>query len=419
MVYVEEDEAGGDQSVFSMRLVVLGVLAPALLLGIAVGIALPLIPVSAVRLGGDLATAGFVAALLPIGKIISDLPAGALAERIGDRRAMVLAAVLAVIAFAGAAAAPTLWLLEISILLLGVAIGVFQLARHAYVAAVAPPETRGRVLSTLGGMHRLGYFFGPFLGALVIVGSSPERAYWLGMGFAVATLVVLLAVSPSEEDRAVTTAQAAPAPGLLRVVVRHRRLFLTLGSATVLVGAVRGARVTVLPLWGAFLDLDPETISLIFGLSGGLDMLLFYPAGKVMDRFGRLWIAVPSMLTMAAAMCLLPLTDSALGLSVVAGLLGLGNGLGSGILMTLGADVAPPDARSSFLGVWRLFQDTGEAAGPLVVAAGAALGSLAAGIYAAASFGLLSSAALARWVPEFSPFGTRMASGRSDRGGQE
>ncbi|MBA2694506.1 MAG: MFS transporter, partial [Actinobacteria bacterium] len=72
---------------FPMRTVVLGVLAPSLLFGIAVGVALPLIPVSATRLGADLATAGFVAALLPVGKVVADVPAGALASRIGDRAA--------------------------------------------------------------------------------------------------------------------------------------------------------------------------------------------------------------------------------------------------------------------------------------------------------------------------------------------
>ena len=397
---------------FAVRPVIVGVIVPALLLGIAVGVALPLIPLSAARLGGDLATAGFVAALLPVGKIISDLPAGALAARIGDRAAMLLAGVLAVIAFVGLAAAPVLWVLALSVLLLGIATGIFHLARHAYVAEVAPPHVRGRILSTLGGMHRLGYFVGPFLGALVILGGSPRPAYWLGTGFAVATLAVLAAVRPATGDRSTASAGAAPAPSLLRVIVRDRRMFMTLGSATFLVGAIRGARLTVLPLWGAYLGLDAEVISVIFGISGAIDMLLFYPAGKIMDRFGRLWIALPSMLIMSVAMALLPLTDSAAELTVVAVLLGLGNGLGSGIIMTLGADVAPADARSSFLGVWRLFQDSGEAAGPLVVAAAAGLGSLAAGVYAAASFGALASAALARWVPRYTPYGTRMGTPR-------
>jgi MFS family permease len=332
--------------------------------------------------------------------MLADLPAGALASRIGDHRAMLVAAALGLVAFAGTALASHLWVLAASVLLLGAATALFHLARHAYLTEVTPVDRRARVLSTLGGMQRLGYFIGPFLGAVVIVSSSLGPAYWLGAGCMVATLAALL-VSRGSRNRTAADA-SAPALSLRDIVRQHRRLLLRLGTATLLVGAVRGARQTVVPLWGESLGLDPETISVIFGLSGALDMLLFYPGGKVMDRYGRLWVAIPSMLVMGVAMALLPLTDSAVTLCLAAALLGLGNGIGAGIIMTIGADVAPADGRSSFLGVWRLSQDLGESVGPLVIAAGAVLGSLAGGIWVAASLGAASSAALGRWVPQFS-----------------
>jgi MFS family permease len=382
-----------------MREVVLGALLPALLFSIAVGVVLPLIPTSAIRLDAGLATAGFVASLLPVGKMLADVPAGALASRIGDHRSMLVASVLGLGAFAGTALARDLWVLAASVLVLGAATALFQLARHAYLTEITPVDRRARVLSTLGGVQRLGYLVGPFLGALVIVSSSLEPAYWLGAGCMVATIVVVLLTGGSVNG----DAESGGAPLSLGSIVRsHRRLFVRLGTATLLVGAVRGARQTVVPLWGEYLGLDPETISVVFGLSGALDMLLFYPGGKVMDRFGRLWVAIPSMLLMGLAMALIPFTDSATTLCLAALLLGVGNGVGSGIIMTLAADVAPAEGRSSFLGVWRLSQDLGESVGPLVIAAGTALGSLAVGIWVAASLGGASSAALGRWVPRFS-----------------
>jgi MFS family permease len=92
--------------------------------------------------------------------------------------------------------------------------------------------------------------------------------------------------------------------------------------------------------------------------------------------------------------------------TVVAMLMGFGNGIGSGILMTLGADVAPPAIRSKFLGVWRLCADSGSAGGPLIVSAAAGLGSLALGISAMGVTGVVAAAALLRWVPRYSPFAT-------------
>lgn len=401
MATVKRDGSSVVAVAFPLRPVVFGALVPALLFGIAIGIALPIIPASATRLGADLAVAGLLAALLPIGKVLSDLPAGALASRIGDDNAMVLAAMLGVIAFAGAALAPSLLVLEVSILLLGCSTAVFHLARHAYLTEVTPATHRARVMSTLGGMHRLGYFVGPFLGALVLVGGSISPAYWMATGCAALALIALLAARSPRADR---PARVRPAERvtLVSVARAHRRPLVSLGTASLLVGAVRGARQTVLPLWGEHLGLDPATVSLIFGLSGALDIVLFYPAGHVMDRLGRLWVAIPSMVTMGLAMALLPLTSSVVSMSLVAGLLGLGNGLGAGIIMTLGADVAPAEGRSAFLGIWRLFQDAGEGMGPLVITAGAAVGSLAGGIWVTATFGGLASWAMARWVPRYS-----------------
>lgn len=158
----------------------------------------------------------------------------------------------------------------------------------------------------------------------------------------------------------------------------------------------------MLPLWTDSLGYDASTTALIFGLSGAVDMLMFYPAGRVMDLYGRLWIAIPSMIVMGLGMLALPWTTTLVGISLVALVLGFGNGIGSGILMTLGADTAPAAQRSKYLGIWRLFGDVGSASGPLVVAGGAALGSLAAGISA---MGILSAgaiAALGRWVPRWS-----------------
>ncbi|GAA4415055.1 MFS transporter [Georgenia halophila] len=405
---------------FPMRTVVLGAFVPTFVFGVGLGAMLPIIAPSAVARGADLATAGVVAALMPIGQILADIPAGALATRIGDRRAMIIAGLVAAFAFAGAALSPGLVTLGIAVLAVGAASAVYNLARHSYLTEITPPLQRARVLSTLGGIHRIAQFVGPFAGALVIHGGQVHHAYLLGAGTAVAATITIAVTrdKPGTRGPDAVASAAGPAPGLAEMLRTHRSMLTSLGLAVVLVGCVRGARQTVIPLWGEHLGLDPAVISLIFGLAGGIDMLLFYPAGKVMDRMGRLWIGVPSMLVMGAAMVALPFTGSATGLAVTAGLLGLGNGMSSGILMTLGSDVAPGVGRARFLGMWRVLQDSGMALGPLIVSGGAALGSLAAGIWVTGALGPCASAALARWVPRWTVHAnrtTRRRAGIGDR----
>jgi len=45
----------------------------------------------------------------------------------------------------------------------------------------------------------------------------------------------------------------------------------------------------------------------------------------------------------------------------------LANTLGSGIVLTLGADLAPPDARNQFLAAYRLEVDAGVAVTPILL----------------------------------------------------
>ena len=105
---------------------------------------------------------------------------------------------------------------------------------------------------------------------------------------------------------------AVRAPATLRSVgADHAKIFLTVGLGALLVAAVRASRQAVIPLWAESIGLDAATTSLIYGLAGGIDMLVFYPAGKVMDRKGRAWVAVPSMLIMGVALLLTPFTHGA------------------------------------------------------------------------------------------------------------
>ncbi len=423
---VEMGHSLRSQPMFPLRTVVFGALIPTLIFQIGIGAILPVLVPTAVGLGSSLAAAGMVAALLPVGQLLADLPAGALAARVGDRMAMVIAGVVAAAAALGAALAPGLLTLAAAVVGVGAASAVFNLARHSYLTVVAAPDHRARVMSTLAGAHRIGQFLGPFLGAFVIAAGEVRYAYVLAAVAAGAAVLVLVLApslgaaqqrSPRYSLRCVAGRRKSGAggnsPTLRQLLREHRNVFTSLGVAVLLVGAVRGARQAVIPLWGAYLGLDPATISLIFGLSGGLDMLLFYPAGKIMDHYGRLWVGIPAMLTMGGAMVALPFTADILGLSVAAAVMGLGNGLSSGILMILGSDVSPSAGRARFLGIWRVLQDGGAALGPLVVAAGAALGSLALGVGIAGILGIGAAGALVRWVPRWSVYANRTTQRRA------
>ncbi|GAY07602.1 MFS transporter [Pseudonocardia sp. N23] len=393
----------------TLRSMAPSVFLPATVFEIGNGAVIPVVAITAIDLGATTGTAGFLVALLGIGQLVGDLPAAALAARLGDRRAMVLAGVVAMAGMLGCFVAPSLPVLGVCLFVLGMCSATFYLARQAYLTDVAPLNLRARALSMLGGSHRVGLFIGPFVGAAVISLTSLRAAYIVAVvtaGIAASLLVLIPDIEPAGgAGKAVAT--PAGGHGLLATARAHRRVLTTLGIAVLAIGAARAARQTVLPLWAVHIGLSPEATSLVFGIASAVDMALFYPAGKVMDRHGRLAVAVPSMLILGGAISVLPLTSGIVGLTVVAMVMSFGNGIGSGIVMTLGADVASPDNRLRFLSMWRLMGDTGNAAGPVVVSVVAGLATLAAGIVAVGGVGLVAAGALLVWAPRFSPFATR------------
>ncbi|RXZ45878.1 MFS transporter, partial [Agromyces binzhouensis] len=74
---------------FSWRSIVLPAYLPTLLFSLGEGALVPVIPVVAVDRGASLALAGLIAAMLMVGGLVGDLPAGWLVARIGERPAMI------------------------------------------------------------------------------------------------------------------------------------------------------------------------------------------------------------------------------------------------------------------------------------------------------------------------------------------
>ncbi|MQA03490.1 MAG: MFS transporter [Streptosporangiales bacterium] len=377
-----------------IRTMLTAVYLPCLVYAIGQGAVIPVIALTARDLGASVAVAGFVAALVGVGQIVGDIPAGALASRVGERNAMIVATAVAALGLTGCLLAPSVWLLAIGIFGIGLATSVWQLARLSFVAEVVPYQYRGRALSTLGGVQRVGMFLGPFVGAGAMHVLGGKGAYWVYLAAALAAGGLLLLVTDVTKHQVPTE----PVP-TLSVLKQHWPILRTLGFTALLFGAVRSSRQVVIPLWADSIGLSPTTTSLVYGISGAVDMLLFYPAGKVMDRYGRMWVAVPSMVLLGVAHLLLPLTHQASTLLLVGIVMGIGNGIGSGLVMTMGADAAPATGRATFLGAWRLAPDVGMATGPLTVSAVSAAIALGPAVLTMGGIALAAVVALHRWVP--------------------
>ncbi len=353
---------------------------------------------SAKALGANVAEAGIVATLLGIGALLCNLPAATVTARYGERRAMIGASLFCSLSLLLCVLASSVLWLALGVLLFGMGSSVFLLARLTYLTETVPLPLRARALSTLGGVMRIGMFIGPFLAAALMHWLDLAGAYWV----AIAAMLGAGLLSFSVPDLIVPQAKSGapqPSPRLLQTMRAHWRAYATLGSVCALVNGIRACRQVIVPLWGLHIGLDPATTALVYGIMGAMDVLLFYPAGRIMDIRGRRWAVVPSMLLMAAGFAWMMFSDSVLSFTLACMLIGLGNGLGSGIVMTIGADISPANGRTQFLGGWRFLNDIGSSGGPILVSALAAAATLATGISLISAVGLLAAALFWRWLP--------------------
>ena len=389
-----------DKEPFRLRSLVFSVYLPTIFFSIGQGAVIPAIPLFARELGASVAVAAFIVALRGIGQLIGDVPAGLAVSKWGDKGAMVAGTALIGVVAIGASLSPTPLMLGALVLVMGIGWSFWQIARLAYVSEAAPLEQRGRALSMTGGMNRIGNFIGPAIGGFLAEYAGLEAAFLLqaAMGLAAAAMMFIVVREGTGAQQMLMSEGIRGR--MVETLVTHHDIYLRAGPPVIALGVLRQARQVFLPLWGEQIGLGAGQIGLITSASFFIDASIFYPVGLIMDTKGRKWVAVPCLITMAAGLAILPLTDSFAAFLAVGLLTGLGNGFGSGINMTLGADFAPDVGKGEFLGVWRLVSDVGQGGGPVVISAVTALATLGAASIVTGGIGFVGAALLILFVPE-------------------
>jgi MFS family permease len=358
----------------------------------------PIIALTALQFGASVGLSALIVGLVGVGTLVGDLPASWVATRLGEKRALAVACLFDAIWLAVAFLAQSLVVLSIAIFAIGLSGSVIGLARQSYLTEATPVQYRARALSSLGGAYRIGSFIGPLAGAGIIALWSLQAAYVFAALMCLFAAVVNLLLPDLPDEALARRSDGGERPKLFSVLRSHSKVLATLGIGVLSMGVVRMVRQTVLPLWCESLGLDATHTSLIYAVSMGIDMSLFFLGGYIMDRFGRMWVAVPSMTILSFGLICLALAHSVTTVIIVACVLGLGNGIGSGIIMTLGSDASPDIGRQQFLSGWRLLSDSGQALGPVLLSAITTVASLAVATVSVGALTLVGTAWMGYWI---------------------
>ncbi len=381
---------------FSRVSLILPIYIPAFLLSTGIGIVSPTLSiyVKSFELSYTLTTV-----VLAVG-VLGNVPAGVMVERLGRRLSMLLGLVMIGLSTVGMGVATNLFQLMGAQLVGGIGNALWMLARHAYMTDVIPIANRGRAIALFGGVNRMGTFAGQF--GSIFLGVNLRLPFFIYTGIVVLNFILCFFFIPGTRPSRQRNDKKRPyLRNLLEVSRQHIRILATAGIGQVCVQTLRRGCHIIIPLYAdEVVGLTTRQVRSVVMVSSAVDMSMFPIAGFMMDRFGRRYATIPGICIFATGMALMPFTGTFTWLLLAAVLMRLGNGVASGTMMTLGADLAPREGTGEFLGLWRLTGDFGGSAGPVVVGNIADLFGLGYSGFALGGIGYLAVSIFLWLVPE-------------------
>jgi MFS family permease len=358
------------------------------LVGAMVGLersVLPLVGRDDFGLSSDVAILTFVVAF-GASKALANLAAGALADRGGRRRLLMLGWLLALPVPVLIAFAPSWWLIVAANLLLGASQGIAWSMTVVMKIDLAGPARRGLALGLNESAGYLGLAATAFASGVLATTIAPRTVIWVG-GLAIAIIGAVATIvfvrdtgdHVTHEQRRHGDREAMPLKAAFRESVRQP--VLRACSQAGLVNNLNDALAWGLaPLYLAEHGQSTARIGAVAGVYPAVWGLLQVGTGWFSDRVGRKPLIALGMVIQAGALVLLVAGNGAFPPALgAAALLGLGTALVYPTLIAAVSDVVEPRDRAAAVGVYRFWRDTGFVVGAVLVGLAAdGLGSAAA-----------------------------------------
>ncbi|MEX2599605.1 MAG: MFS transporter, partial [Dehalococcoidia bacterium] len=353
----------------------LSLLVPALLLGLGRGFTAPVIPIIArddfqVSVG----VAGLAMIAQMLGLVLGTLPTGYIADRWGRRKVLLTAPLLNAASAFAVFFAQEYYQFMLLLLINGVSLQMWQLGRVSVIADTGRAGVRGRQITSMSALQRIGTLMGPLLGGIV------GEFFGLRIPFILYGFLALLAfipmalfikeTSPSLLARQRGETYKREANESWRALLQFP--VLVLFGAQFMVNIARGGTVgnaNPFFLFAAFaFGAGAAELGGISFLAGIVSVPMTLLSGFIMDRFGRKRGVVPASTVLGfslgymAAVAAFDLSFVHFVVSFV--FINMAVSTMAGSMQTIGSDIAPVGARGKFFGVSRLMGEMGSLSNP-------------------------------------------------------
>lgn len=367
------------------------------------GAIVPAIALYARSFGVSAAAIGGAIAIYGLARFVVNVPAGRLADRRGRKTLLATGVVATIAGNALCAGAPSFALFLLGRFISGGGAAMVLTGGQTVVADISGPTNRGRLMAVYQGVFLFAVGIGPLPGGWLAANLGLAAPFAANALLSFGTLGIALFGVPETRPPLVA---GGPRPGLTLAgqlaLLRRVPGFALVGFVSFSIFAARtGALFNVVPIIAADrVGLAPDQIGLAFGLVSVVGLLLAYPSGMLVDRWGRKAVIVPATLLTAAGMLLFAVVATWPAFLAATLVWACAVGIGGAAPAAYAADRAPAGATATALGTYRAVADAGYVVGPLLLGAIATARGPNAALVVVALALAAAGVAFARFAPE-------------------
>lgn len=366
------------------------------------GSVVPVLPLYAESFGVSTSAIGLSIGAYGLARLFVSAPAAQISDRFGRRHALALGGIVTALGNLWCGLAGSYPEFVLARFIAGAGAGLIVTTGQIVLADITTPERRGRVMAIYQGVFIFAAGVGPLPGGLLAERgglAAPFTAY--AVAGTLAGLLAWFAVAETRERGA--NARRGPRPPLAAqalLLARHRGFALACLISLANAAARTGGLFNLVPLIGNDLGLAVDAIGFAMAAGSVLGLAVAYPAGMMVDRFGRKAVIAPATVIAGFSMLLFCVAPGYLWFVAASLAWGIASGVGGAAPATYAADSAPPGMNAVTMSMFRMVGDIGYVAGPLVLGFAADLYGAGPALVGVAALLALAGLGFAAFAPE-------------------
>lgn len=369
------------------------------------GSIVPVTPLYAQEFGVSATLIGLTIAIYGAARFLMNVPTAQIADRFGRRNALAAGGAITVAGNLICALADSYWLFLGGRFIAGAGAAMVITGTQIVVSDLSVRANRGRMMAVYQGTFTFAVGLGPLPGGFLAEKFTLATPFF--MYAILGSLVAMLAWSRIPETRhrdaggEVLRGSGVPLHQQLGMLTAQIGFLLVAIVSFTMFFARTGALFNLIPtLADNKLAMTPGQIGLGLALISIVGLLLAYPSGMLVDRFGRKTVIVPSTLLSGASMVLFALAPDFLWFMVASFAWALAIGIAGPAPAAYAADSAPDGMVASAMGMYRMLADAGYMVGPLLLGGAADVLSTETALYLTAAMVVVSGIAFGLFAPE-------------------